>query len=48
MLHKLDVEKVYDSVNIEVLLLYMLRRCSFGEKWCKWTRHCISSVYFSI
>jgi hypothetical protein len=26
----------------------MLRRCSFGEKWCKWIVHCISTVCFSV
>jgi hypothetical protein len=29
-------------------LLYMLRRCGFGEKWCNWIAHCISSVCFSV
>jgi len=26
----------------------MLRRCGFGERWCSWIEHCISSVRFSI
>jgi hypothetical protein len=26
----------------------MLRRCGFGEKWCSWIAHCISSVRFSV
>jgi hypothetical protein len=29
-------------------LLYMLRRCCFGVKWCSWIAHCISSVCFSV
>jgi hypothetical protein len=44
---KMDLEKVYDHVNWN-FLLYMLRRCGFGEKWCSWIAHCISSVRFSI
>jgi len=26
----------------------MLRRCGFGEKWCRWIAHCISTVRFSM
>jgi len=33
LLCKLDVEKAYDHVNWD-FLLYMLRRCGFGERWC--------------
>jgi hypothetical protein len=44
---KMDLEKVYDHVNWN-FLLYMLRRSGFGEKWCSWIAHCISSVRFSI
>jgi len=25
-----------------------LRRCGFGEKWCRWIAHCISTVRFSV
>jgi hypothetical protein len=32
-------------VNWE-FLLYMLKRCGFGEKWCNWIEHCISSFDF--
>jgi len=35
---KMDLEKAYDHVNWE-FLLYMLRRCGFGEKWCRWIAH---------
>jgi hypothetical protein len=30
---KMDLEKAYDQGNLE-FLLYMLRRCGFGGKWC--------------
>lgn len=33
MLFKLDIHKTYDHVNWK-FLLYLLRRCEFGEKWC--------------
>jgi hypothetical protein len=26
----------------------MMRRYGFGEKWCSWIAHCISSVHFSV
>jgi len=26
----------------------MLRICDFGEKWCSWIVHCISSVLFYV
>jgi hypothetical protein len=44
---KMDLEKAYDHVNWD-FLLYMLRRCGFGDKWCSWIAHCISSVRFSV
>jgi hypothetical protein len=47
MLCKLDMEKAYDHVDWN-FLLYLLKRCSFGERWCSWIKHCISSVQFSV
>jgi hypothetical protein len=41
------MEKAYDHINWE-FLLYLLKRCGFGEKWSSWIAHCISSVRFSV
>jgi hypothetical protein len=47
LLCKLDISKAFDHVNWN-FLLYMMRRCGFGEKWCSWIAHCISTVRFSV
>jgi hypothetical protein len=47
ILCKMDVEKAYDHDNWD-FLLYILKRCSFGEKWCSCISFCISLVRFSI
>jgi hypothetical protein len=47
VLCKLDIKKAYDRVNWG-FLLYVLRRCSFGEKWCNWIANCISLVHFYV
>jgi hypothetical protein len=44
---KMNLEKAYDRVNWD-FLLYMLRKCGFGGKWCSWIAHCISLVQFSV
>jgi len=44
---KMDLEKAYDHVNWD-FLLYMLRRCGFGGKWCSWIARSISSAKFSV
>ena len=44
---KLDIEKAYDNVNWEVLLK-LLKKMGFGEKWCSWIRTCISTVQFFV
>ncbi|KAB1223669.1 hypothetical protein CJ030_MR2G011718 [Morella rubra] len=47
MLCKLDIQKAYDHINWN-FLLYLLRRCGFGEKWCRWIEFCVSMVKFSV
>jgi hypothetical protein len=47
VLYKLDIEKAYNHVNWD-FLLYLLRRCGFGEKWHSWITHCIFSICFSV
>jgi hypothetical protein len=47
VLCKLDMEKAFDHVNWN-FLLYLLRRCGFGDKWCMWIKQCISTVRFSV
>jgi exonuclease III len=44
---KLDMEKAYDHVDWN-FLLYLLKRCGFGDRWCSWIKHCISTVRFSV
>jgi hypothetical protein len=47
VLCKLVLEKSYDYANWE-FLLYLLKRCCFGERWRDWIAHCISTVRCSI
>jgi hypothetical protein len=47
LLCKLDMEKAYDHVSWD-FLLYMLKRCGFGQKWCAWIAFCISTASFSV
>jgi hypothetical protein len=47
VLCKLDITKAFDHINWK-FLLYMLKRCGFGDKWVFWISHCISSVCFSV
>ena len=37
VIYKLDIDKAYDHVNWEALL-DLLKRLSFGEKWCRFSR----------
>jgi len=47
VLCKLDITKAFDHINWK-FLLYMLKRCGFGEKWVSWISRCISSVRFPV
>jgi hypothetical protein len=47
VLCKLDITKAFDHVNWK-FLLYMLKRCGFGDKWVSWISHCISSARHSV
>ena len=47
VLCKLDIEKAYDHLNWNFLLL-VLQRMGFGEKWTGWISWCISTATFSI
>ena len=44
---KIDIEKACDHVNWD-LLIYVMRRMGFGERWIAWVRHCISSASFAV
>jgi hypothetical protein len=46
VLCKLDITTAFDHINWK-FLLYMLKRCGFGEKWVSWISHCIFLVCFS-
>jgi hypothetical protein len=43
----MSLKSSYDHVNWN-FLLYLLKRCGFGERWRGWIEWCISSVRFSI
>ena len=47
VLCKLDIEKAYDHINWNFLLLVM-QKMGFGEKWVGWIRWCISTASFSV
>jgi hypothetical protein len=47
MIFKVDFEKAYDSVDWG-FLVYMLRRCGFGEKWIEWMQACIFAGNLSV
>ena len=47
LLCKLDMEKAYNHTDWK-FLLYLLRRCGFGDKWCSWIERRISTTRFSV
>lgn len=47
LLCKLDIHKAYDHVNWG-FLMYLLRRCGFGEIQCNWIKFSISIVKFFV
>jgi hypothetical protein len=47
VLCKLDITKAFDHINWK-FLLYMLKRCGFGDKRVSWISHCISSASHSV
>ncbi|RVW77035.1 Guanine nucleotide exchange factor SPIKE 1 [Vitis vinifera] len=47
VLCKLDLEKAYDHINWDFLMLVM-QNMGFGEKWAGWIRWCISTASFSV
>ena len=44
---KLDIENAYDYVNWNALF-YLMERMSFGEKWGRWMKACITTVRFLV
>ena len=47
LLCKLDIEKTYDHISWNFLLIVM-RKMGFGEKWADWISWCISTMSFLV
>ena len=47
LLCKLDIEKVYDHLNLD-FLFQIMEKMGFGRKWLIWIRWCISTSFFSL
>ena len=47
VLCKLDLEKAYDHINWDFLLIVM-QKMGFGEKWAGWISWCISTASFLV
>ncbi|GMI73525.1 hypothetical protein HRI_001021800 [Hibiscus trionum] len=44
---KFDFKGAYDSVDWN-FLIRVLREMGFGDRWCKWIHHCVSSASISV
>lgn len=44
---KLDMEKAYENVNWD-FVDYMLGRSGFGDRWRKWIKQCITTIFFAV
>ena len=44
ILCKLDIEKAYDQINWNFILMLLLEM-GFGTKWISWIRWCISTAF---
>ena len=47
MLCKLDLEKAYDHINWDFMLIVM-QKMGFWDKWVGWISWCISTASFSV
>ncbi len=48
MLYKLDIEKTYDHVNWDFLIICSEEMRIWGVMWCNWIAFCFSLVCFFV